>query len=138
MMLDRRSRAYRQALKRENATRPRLLTPVPRDQWPHTETSRPRIAAWISRSYLVQAFEEDGGVVRLSVNRVTLGRDGRWDDQITWDELQEIKRQVGYGDSFAVEIFPRDRDVVNVANMRHLWVLPHPLDFGWRSVHERA
>ncbi len=52
---------------------------------------------------------------------------------MTWEELQEIKRQVGIGDFFAVEIFQRDKDIVNVANMRHLWVLPDPLDFGWMT-----
>lgn len=32
----------------------------------------------------------------------------------------------------AVEIYPAERDIVNVANMRHLWVLPERLPFGWR------
>lgn len=45
-------------------------------------------------------------------------------DGITWDDLQWIKRAAGYGDREAVEVYPLDDDVVNVANMRHLWILP--------------
>jgi hypothetical protein len=30
-----------------------------------------------------------------------------------------------------VEIYPRDRDIVNIANMRHLWVMAEPLALGW-------
>ena len=33
----------------------------------------------------------------------------------------------------AVEVFPADDQVVNVANMRHLWVLPEPLPFAWEK-----
>ena len=54
------------------------------------------------------------------------------EDQIL-AELQDIKRQAGLGDYMAVEIYPKDRDIVNVANMRHLWVLRDPLQFGWRK-----
>ncbi|EOG1815585.1 hypothetical protein ACK3RA_000943 [Enterobacter hormaechei] len=49
------------------------------------------------------------------------------------DALQEIKSAVGYGDRDAVEIYPRDSDVVNVANMRHLWITPEPIAFAWRK-----
>ena len=59
--------------------------------------------------------------------------DGRWKDDITWDELQEIKRQAGYGNQMAVEIYPDDLDIVNVANMRHLWILDEPLPIGWKN-----
>lgn len=49
-------------------------------------------------------------------------RDGNWIDGITWDELMEIKRQCGFGDRLAVEIYPPDEHIVNVANMRHLFI----------------
>lgn len=32
----------------------------------------------------------------------------------------------------AGEVFPAESDVVNVANMRHLWLLREPPPFGWR------
>lgn len=87
---------------------------------------------WQSKKYLVQAYSESNGIVRLSINRTTRHA-GNWNDKLTWDELQDIKRDVGFGDFMAVEIYPRDKDIVNVANMRHLWVLPLPLSFGWKE-----
>jgi len=36
-------------------------------------------------------------------------------------------------DADAIEIFPADMDVVNVANMRHLWVMAEPVEFAWRK-----
>jgi hypothetical protein len=36
------------------------------------------------------------------------------------------------GDKDAVEIYPADKDIVNVANMRHLIVLPAPFPYTWR------
>ena len=88
---------------------------------------------WRSRYFIAQVFEEPGGVWRISVSRAMIGDDGRWLDGITWEELQTIKGQVGFADRMAVEIFPPARDVVNVANMRHLWVLAEPLGFAWRT-----
>ena len=97
-------------------------------------TNRP-VGVWRSRSFLVQVFNEghQGGrkVTRLTVCRTELGDGGRWKADITWDELQQIKRECGFGNCYAIEVFPRDRDVVNVANMRHLWVLDHHLNIGW-------
>jgi hypothetical protein len=52
---------------------------------------------------------------------------------MTFDELQAIKSAVGYGDSCAVEIYPEDSDLVNDANMRHLWVLQERPAFAWKK-----
>ena len=56
-----------------------------------------------------------------------------WDDGISWDQIQEIKSLVGYGDKWAVECFPPDQEVVNVANMRHIWILNNPPEYGWHK-----
>ncbi|MFH1984822.1 MAG: hypothetical protein ABIL58_23520 [Pseudomonadota bacterium] len=120
-------------LARENSKWPMRLAPVPPEEWEDIQLSgSPRFAVWRSREFLVQAFGESGGVIRLSVNRTRILTDGQWDDQISWDDLQALKYQAGYGNCMAVEIYPEDRHLVNVANMRHLWVLPEPLGFGWR------
>ncbi len=58
---------------------------------------------------------------------------GDWAANITWEELQAIKNRIGYADKTAVEIFPAEKDTVNVANMRHLWILPESLTFGWKK-----
>jgi hypothetical protein len=61
--------------------------------------------------------------------------DGTWVENISWDELQRVKNEVGYSMFWAVEVFPPEKEVVNVANMRHLFInfdgsIP---EFAWRK-----
>ena len=70
--------------------------------------------------------------MRLSINRTTLDGD-RWQEGLEWETLQALKNELGYAAHDAVEVFPAAADVVNVANMRHLWVLSEPLPFAWRK-----
>lgn len=92
---------------------------------------------WRSREFLVQVYYPEDGAIRLSLCRTQLNAEGsRWEDNISWDDIQRLKNECGYSDKDAVEIYPRDRDIVNVANMRHIWVLvesTHNLDFIWRD-----
>jgi hypothetical protein len=125
------TRAQSRELARENARQPATLQEVPREQWPNQTGGQIRVLR--SRDFLVQVFPEPPPVhVRLSINRTSL-QGQRWQDGITWDELQRLKHEAGYGDCDAVEVFPADRDVVNVANMRHLWVMAEPVSFAWRT-----
>ena len=127
------NRAERRAANKHNRQRlPKVLTEIPRDQRPAVHSSVPHIAVYASRDYLVQVFDEGNGIKRITVNRVAIGGT-TWDDGITWDELQRIKAEVGYGDEWAVEVFPADDQVVNVSSMRHLWVLPEPPAFAWQK-----
>jgi hypothetical protein len=87
---------------------------------------------WRSRDFLVQQFEAVGRPVRLTITRTTLRADGEWMDEITWDDLQRLKAEAGYGERFAVEAYPEDRHVVNVANLRHLWLVDRP-EWAWRN-----
>jgi hypothetical protein len=124
------TREQRRQLARDNAKLPVTLQLVPRDQWEHIATTQTRI--WRSRDYLVQEYAEPlPAIVRLSILRTQMSGD-RWKDGISWDELQRLKNEVGYADHDAVEIYPAARDVVNVANIRHLWVMDQPLPFTWR------
>ena len=116
-------------MEKENAKRPAFLSQLPREQWPN-DGGGTMLEVWLSNKYLVQLYDEGNGVKRMSVNRTVLNREGQWRDNLTWDELQEIKRQIGQGDSFAVEVYPGDKDIVNIANMRHLWITPEPI-LGW-------
>lgn len=125
-------RAQQRQLERDNIKRPDRLTQATREQWPNDDDSR-RTAVWISRRYLVQEFDETDGTIRLSVCRTQIGNDGHWRDGLTWDELQDIKRQCGYGDRCAIEIYPADGNLVNIANMRHLWIAPEGKHYGWQS-----
>lgn len=88
---------------------------------------------WANSYFLVQEFQEDNGVIRLTVNTTSIGGSGRWKDGISWDALQEIKSAVGHVDRDAVEIYPAQKDLVNVANMRHLWIVPESIPFAWRK-----
>ena len=81
--------------------------------------------------FLVQIFKLDGEPTRLTVNRVK-HKNGKWLDGITWDQLMHVKRLVGYANMCAIEIYPPDQDIVNVANMRHLWIVDMP-DFAWKE-----
>lgn len=127
------TRRMRRAVELENNKWPLELKSVPLETWPIGHRDPKRIEVWRSRDYLVQLFDEDNGVIRMSVNSTIPGTDGRWTDGITWDELQRLKTECGRGSSWAVEIYPQVGNVVNVANMRHLWLLPSPLPIGWNK-----
>jgi hypothetical protein len=129
------TREQRRELERQNAKMPRELRLVPREEWPLEHRRGLILRVWRSRDFLVQEYDEPAPVlVRLSVLRTTLNpKLGRWVDGITWDELQRIKAECGYGQHDALELYPPDSDVVNVANLRHLWVMRELQTFAWRS-----
>jgi len=121
----------------EAARRPPTLTEIPRDRWPQDYRVSPEAPtkAYESRQFLAQLYDvgarEGRTCLRLSVCRVTLKEDGRWEEGLSWDELMQAKRECGFGDWYAVEVYPEDSEIVNVANMRHLWLLTTPLSIGW-------
>lgn len=123
-------------LYKENREYPAQLVEIPQERWPVA----PRvfksevIQVWRSRDFLVQIHRE-GEHIRITVNRTLMDRDGNYAEGISWDDLQRVKRECGYGQFDAVEIYPRDVDVVNVSNMRHLWILNPGDNLGviWRA-----
>ncbi len=118
---------------------PEQLQPIPRKDWPLrlATTADTLIRALRSRTLLVQVFDPGGTPwLRMSVCRALLGADGRWEDGLTWDDLQQAKHQAGYGHLWATEVYPPDDQVVDVANMRHLWLYPPdvpPPAYAWRA-----
>ena len=91
------------------------------------------VEVWRSNRFLCQVFTVNDDVVRLSICKTQVDIiKKRWVDGITWDELQQVKKEVGMRDLDAIEIYPAENRIVNVANMRHLWVYrkPHPLAWG--------
>lgn len=128
------NRAERRAHNARLKRLPKDLTWVDEEEWPKASDERiVRIAVWRSRKYLAQVFEEPNAMLRISVSRSSVRGDGRWDEDLTWDELQDIKQRIGFGPAWAMEIYPAVGRVVDVANMRHLWVLPEGVEptFGW-------
>ena len=119
-------------LAQQNAKYPVVPVEIPKYAWPKDADPK-RIKEFRSRDFLIQVFEEADGVLRLSFNRTSITPTGEWTEGISWDDLQWLKSQIGYQDRTAVEIYPPSSDVVNVANLRHLWVLPYRLPFEWRA-----
>lgn len=111
------------------------LTLVPESDYPAKPPPKLQ-QVWRSKDYLVQCFYENSSTIlcRLTVNRIGIDGNGGWTQDIPWEDLQRLKAEAGYADYDAVEVYPADKDVVNVANMRHLWVMFEPLDFAWRGI----
>lgn len=131
--LSRAERRHAEAyMRRENAKWPDALKEWPREDWPKPNPTILRV--WRSRGFLVQEHPAPApAIVRLSILRTALESGGGWKQDITWEELQRLKREAGFGHLEAVEVFPPDCDVVNVANIRHIWILPAGhLEFAWR------
>lgn len=124
--------AKNKQLRADNKLWPRRMTEVPRNQWPGEEHAPSIVVRALYRScdYLAQLIDEKGRM-RLSVMRTRLNAHGEFEDGITWDELQRIKGECGFGAAIAVEVFPPDANLVNVSNMRHLWFVD-ALPFLWR------
>lgn len=110
------------------------LQPIDRSNWVTLIDKPERIGAWQSREFTVQTFYVPGEIIRLSVNRNRLtGTPRLYADGISWDDLQDIKNECGYADRMAVEIYPEADHLLNIINARHLWILPSPLTFAWRT-----
>jgi len=81
--------------------------------------------------FFVQVYENPTRIT-VSKNKHKMSIRGPiWEDGITWDQLQDIKDSIGYADKWFVELYPPIDEVVNVANMRHLWLIDAPKDYGW-------
>lgn len=102
----------------------RSMRELDRCEWPimpQIETEALRV--WVSADYLAVLYRQRAdGNIRLTVNSTRRNSKGRWRDGITWDELQRVKQEC-LGDVWAVECYPPEQDVINVSNMRHLFVL---------------
>lgn len=131
-------RAKRKWLCDENRKYPDHLQQIPKEQWGEAffAMKQPPIRVFRSREYLVQVIELPNPLhIRLSICRTAIDDFGNWRDDISWDEMQRLKNEAGYEDCDAIEIFPAEKDKVNVANMRHLWIdlASTGCQFTWRK-----
>lgn len=119
------------------ASLPKVMTEIDLDDVA-LPGERPRgiVKGWRSCWGIAQLFDrKEEGCMRLTVQRLEdniafrehAGNGGR---PISWDELMAVKAECGFADKWAVEIFPPTDKVVNVAPMRHLWLIDPP-DYGW-------
>lgn len=125
--LNREQRRALEKVKRQLiASYPDTLEVVPENDLNIPYSSHPQGIDKIYRSkkYTVSVWNVPAGK-KLSISRNEWdSHTGRYKDQITWDEIMEIKRQVGFGEQNAVEFYPPDSEVINIANVRHIWLLP--------------
>ena len=133
------TREQSRQLERDRAKWPAAMTEIPADQWPPATRFHPRgpLKVWRSRDFLAQLFE-DGITLRLSIQRTAPRSDNQWVDDISWDDLQRVKNECGFDGHWMVELYPPVADVVNVANIRHLWVGLEPPPFGWHRAKASA
>lgn len=127
------TRAERRQLARDNKKMSTILQPLAKTDWPENLPDG-LVNVWRSRDFLVQEYSSENSPRRLAICRTSVDTDiGRWQDGITWDDIQRLKREAGYGNIDAVEIYPNDRDIVNVAAIRHIWLMDEPIAFAWRK-----
>lgn len=125
-------RRAQEILRIENEKYPAALRKLESSEWPQTARGIDVVEIWRSRDFLVHLYRKPFPIpLRLSINRTMINDDGNWVDGITWDDIQRLKREAGFGDRDAVEVYPADSDIVNVANIRHLWIMPVAIPWAW-------
>lgn len=120
--------AARREIQKDVRKRPVKLTEMDISAVDHDGPAPER--CWVSRKFLVSMYVEES-CLRMTVCRTEIDNTGNWVDKITWDELEAIKEEIGYGDMWGLEIYPPLDEVVNVANMRHVFLFPDKPDFAW-------
>lgn len=125
--------AMRKALKETISQYGNYMEKVPEDEWPTDVKGKRPLEVWNSRLFCAMLWE-DNGFQRLSMCRTALKPDGSWEDGLTWDEVNRVKSECGYHDRWAVEVYPPQDSIVNVANMRHIWLLDKPPSYGWSTL----
>lgn len=114
----------------ENRRYPDTMVLVPHSDY-KAKPPRELQEVWRSRTMLCQIYQY-GGVTRLTISSTDYRAEtGAVRDGLSWDELMQVKRECGFGAYEAVEIYPADANIVNVANMRHLWITGEAMPFGW-------
>ena len=56
------------------------------------------------------------------IEHVTITKDGGLSTDISWACKQEIKNILFGEDRFAIEVYPKEKNLVDVSNVYHLWV----------------
>ena len=84
--------------------------------------------AWIIRVHRNRVFAvlerpAEAGVIHLAVSSLSGIRP-------TWHEMQRIKNDLAGPDATAIEVYPPKTDMVDEADMFHIWVLRGKLPFG--------
>lgn len=127
----RQKRQYMAEYEKERKTFPTVMEPLPIP--PDILQECRVLGVWRSREYMATAWAEQNPAIacRLSVNRTRIDPiTGGFLGGILWDDLFTVKNQCGFADMDAIEVYPAADKLVNVANMRHLFVMEKRLGFG--------
>ena len=94
---------------------------IPLDHPMRPRGPRWRVECYLNNRYSVQISDHEtswGPVIHLWIRR--------HDESMPrfWSDLQRIKDELIGKDRIAVEVFPEEENLVDEANMSHLWVLP--------------
>jgi hypothetical protein len=103
-----------------------------RDRWPFASAPPERVWLSASKRWVVQQFaveSTDGtpweGMKRVGIScyRKPSNPDSQIEIEVSWSVLQSLKETLfpGY---LAIEVYPAGSQVVDVAPMRWLWLLP--------------
>lgn len=93
-------------------------------QWAHH--------AVYNRVYHVAFFKPDPRSAAAGIRwQLSIGlRDGTY--RHDWRELQRIKSELVGGETWAVEVYPAESQLVDLANRFTLWVYRDPLPYGYQ------
>lgn len=83
---------------------------------------------FMNDKYQVAKYPANGGVIHLSIKRIDRHH------LMDWRDLQDIKNQLVGEENEALQLFPRESRVVDMANQFHLWVYSDPranIPVGW-------
>lgn len=80
-------------------------------------------AVYRNRVFSVLYRNVGDGVIHLAIASLSQVRPSWW-------EAQRIKNDICGPDATAIEVYPPQSEVVDGADMYHLWVLPQRLPFG--------
>lgn len=102
--------------------------------WEHVSIPRGTVgdgwAAEITEVYRNSVFCVLKRVVETPQGPIThLGISSLSGERPTWPEAQRIKDEIAGPTATAVEVYPPRNEIVDEADMYHLWVLPHALPF---------
>ncbi len=117
-----------------NAASSDHMTQLRPEEMPPSSRDDTFVSAWRSKRFLAQVYREANGSIRISVCRSEWDLQKQsWREDISWDDLMQIKQQIGYSNAWAYECFPPEVETINVANMRHLFIPSEQPTFGWRN-----
>lgn len=75
------------------------------------------VLLWASREFSAALFLQSG------YRRLSIARADDVQRPLSWEELMQVKRDCGFGDCDALEVYPRDSDIFNTGNVRHLYLV---------------